>query len=284
MLPPPRPSKLGVALPASLLSEAPGLREKTLRAGIVGRSCAIFRVEEVIVYRDAEGFERDARLLVDLLNYLACPQYLRKLVYPLRPEFKYVGALPPLRTPNHPLESRVAELPPISYREGVVVERKQGTLIVEAGLDRPIEASGEGRPGDRVVVKIVKEGGGKLTATLVDRGQVPFYFGFRARLDLRSLGKVVKDSGYGFILATSRLGLPLSEALPLLREGLKRSTLVLYGSPREGLAEIAKREGLSIEDIAELTVNFIPNQGVRTVRTEEALAASLAIINFLSGH
>lgn len=236
-----------------------------------------------MVYRDAEGFDRDARLLVDLLNYLACPQYLRRLVYPLRPEFKYVGALPPLGAPNHPLESRVAELPPTSYREGVVVECRRGLLIVEAGLDRPIEVSGRGGPGDRVVVKIVKEGGG-LAATLVDRGQVPFYFGFRARLDLRGLGEVVKDCGYSFVLATSRLGLPLDEALPLLRERLREPTLVLFGSPREGLAEIVKREGLSLSDVAELTVNFIPNQGVRTVRTEEALLASLAVINFLSSH
>lgn len=283
MLPPPRRTKLGVALPASLLSEAPGLREKTLRAGIVGRACAIFRVEEVVVYRDAEGFERDARLLVDLLNYQACPQYLRRLVYPLRPEFKYVGALPPLRTPNHPLESSIAELPPVSYREGVVVEGGRGLLIVEAGLDRPIEVSGEGRPGDRVIVKVVKEEE-KVTATLVDKEQVPFYFGFRARLDLRGLSKVVRDSGYSFVLATSRLGLSLDEALPLLREGLRRPTLVLYGSPREGLMEIVKREGLSLDDVAELTVNFIPKQGVKTVRTEEALLASLAIINFLLSH
>ncbi|MCX8204098.1 MAG: RNA methyltransferase [Candidatus Nezhaarchaeota archaeon] len=283
MPPSPRLSKLGVALPASLLSEAPGLREKTLKAGLVGRACAIFRVEEVIVYRDVEGFEKEAKLLVDLLNYLACPQYLRRLVYPLRPEFRYVGVLPPLRTPNHPQEASIDELPPVSYREGVVVERRRGLLIIEAGLERPVEVSGEGKVGEHVVVKIVKEKG-EATATLVDRSQVPFYFGFKARLDLRGLSKVVKDSGYDFILATSRLGLPLSEALPSLKRGLRRATLVLYGSPREGLSEIVKREGLSLSDVAELTVNFIPEQGVKTVRTEEALLASLAIINLLSSH
>ncbi|RLF11262.1 MAG: hypothetical protein DRJ69_02095 [Thermoprotei archaeon] len=283
--PPCRSSRLCVALPASLLSEAPGLREKTLKAGLVGRACAIFRVDEVVVYKDVEGCEEDAELLVELLNYMCCPQYLRKLVYPLKPSLRYVGTLPPLRTPNHPLESRVEDLPSSSFREGLVIECRRGVLRIEAGLRRLIEVEGRARVGERVVLELRKMGKGRLKAKVIDREQVPYYFGFTAKLDLRTLSQVVaslRGSGYDFVLATSRLGRPLNEALGYLRKRLKADTLILYGSPREGLAEILRREGLSLNDIAELTINFIPHQGVETVRTEEALMASLAVVNMLT--
>jgi len=42
---------------------------------------------------------------------------------------------------------------------------------------------------------------------------------------------------------------------------------------------MAKQEGLKLEDIADFVVNTIPKQGTETVRTEEALIASLAILN-----
>jgi predicted SPOUT superfamily RNA methylase MTH1 len=38
-------------------------------------------------------------------------------------------------------------------------------------------------------------------------------------------------------------------------------------------------EGLNLADIADFTINMVPNQGTVTVRTEEALLASLAILN-----
>lgn len=256
-----------------------------MKAGLIGRACAIFRVDEVVVYKDVEGHEEDAELLVELLNYMCCPQYLRRLVYPLKPSLRYVGTLPPLRTPNHPLESRIEDLPSLSFREGVVVERKRGILLVEAGLERLIEVEGRVKVGERVVLELRKVGKKGLAARVVDRSQVPYYFGFTARLDLRALSQVVaslREAGYDFVLATSRLGQPLSEALSLLRNRLKAHTLILYGSPREGLAEILRREGLSLSDVAELTVNFVPHQGVETVRTEEALMASLAIVNMLT--
>jgi predicted SPOUT superfamily RNA methylase MTH1 len=57
------------------------------------------------------------------------------------------------------------------------------------------------------------------------------------------------------------------------------TVLVAFGAPSQGLHEIAKKEDLSLDDIADFVVNTIPRQGTETVRTEEALIASLAILN-----
>jgi len=60
-----------------------------------------------------------------------------------------------------------------------------------------------------------------------------------------------------------------------------KSVLVLFGSPHEGVFSIAKREGFRLEDVADFILNTIPLQGTETVRTEEAVFATLSILNVL---
>ena len=52
-----------------------------------------------------------------------------------------------------------------------------------------------------------------------------------------------------------------------------------FGAPLRGLHEIAQDEGLDLAKTMDFVVNTVPNQGTVTVRTEEALLASLAILN-----
>ncbi len=284
MFPPKRRVKLAVALPGSFLSEAHHLRDKTYKAGIVGRACAIFRVDEVIVYLDRPEVKEDARLLVELLEYMNSPQYLRKMLYPLKPTLRYAGVLPPLRTPNHPLESKVSKLPSSSFREGVVVKSVNDGSLVEVGLDELVKIKGvKLSPGNRVIVRLVKVRDG-VEAYLSNLHEVDYYFGFKVRLELGGLKSIAKLRRSFFILATSRLGSPLKgKVLEALKSALvDRPMLVVFGSPKEGLMQMAEREGLKLNNIADLIVNFIPHQGVETVRTEEALMATLSIINWLA--
>jgi hypothetical protein len=53
----------------------------------------------------------------------------------------------------------------------------------------------------------------------------------------------------------------------------------LFGAPSRGLHEIAKDEGLKLNELVDIIVNTIPKQGTETVRTEEALLATLAVLN-----
>jgi predicted SPOUT superfamily RNA methylase MTH1 len=54
---------------------------------------------------------------------------------------------------------------------------------------------------------------------------------------------------------------------------------VAFGAPTHGLHEIVAQENLRLEEVADFTVNTIPDQGTETVRTEEAMYASLALLN-----
>ena len=64
---------------------------------------------------------------------------------------------------------------------------------------------------------------------------------------------------------------------------MKRSerVLVAFGAPTQGLYEIAEREGVKLDDLADYVINSIPNQATETVRTEEALYATLSLLNVL---
>jgi hypothetical protein len=59
--------------------------------------------------------------------------------------------------------------------------------------------------------------------------------------------------------------------------------LVAFGAPARGLHEIVGAEGANLNNIADFVVNMIPEQGTETVRTEEALLASLAVLNVQFG-
>lgn len=79
-------SSLSVLLPSSLVSDGRSLLEKTLKLGMVARSLAIFRVEEVVIYEDRDPHVKDRRkemeLITTVLRYAETPQYLRKLLFP----------------------------------------------------------------------------------------------------------------------------------------------------------------------------------------------------------
>jgi predicted SPOUT superfamily RNA methylase MTH1 len=53
--------------------------------------------------------------------------------------------------------------------------------------------------------------------------------------------------------------------------------LVIFGSPKHGVHEIIAKEGSNVKP--EFMVNMFPNQATETVRLEEAVLGTLAILN-----
>ncbi|HIE19331.1 TPA: hypothetical protein EYP75_06355 [Candidatus Bathyarchaeota archaeon] len=86
------------------------------------------------------------------------------------------------------------------------------------------------------------------------------------------------------MIATSRRGDPVMKNAGKLLNRWKRSrwVLIAFGSPTQGLQEIIRQEKIKLERVVHFIVNTIPNQGVKTVRTEEAIYATLAALNILT--
>jgi len=278
-----REQKLTVAIPVSIVSDIPHIREKTLKIGLVGRAAAIFRVNEIVVFSDNPGADqkRDRDMIVTLLSYMETPQYLRKRLFKIKPELRYAGILPPLRTPHHPLAKRARDLKVGDYREGAIMSITDSGSIVDMGVERPALLPGQKIPvNTRVTVKVANLGK-RPRVSLADREEITDYWGYTVTSSKASFGKIAKSGAYNLVVATSKMAPSLMSVVDELAGRWKKSSKVLlaFGAPSYGLQEIVAQEKLGLDDVADFTVNTIPDQGTETVRTEEALYASLALLN-----
>lgn len=276
--------KLVLAIPVSVISDIPHMREKTFEIGFIGRAAAIFRVNEIIVYSDNAGApnqKRDRGLIAALLAYMETPQYLRKRLFKLKAELKYAGILPPLRTPHHPLERRVEKLKNGEHREGVTIAVNQKGSLVDIGVEHALLIPDKKLSlNKRITVKIIHVGKYKRL-TLTNREDIKDYWGYIVTTSKGSFGQIIKSHKYDLVIGTSKIGVPIQEVMEKLSERwLKaRNILVAFGAPSRGLQEIVAKENLSLDKLVDYTINTIPHQGTETVRTEEAIYSSLALLN-----
>ncbi|MCD6248228.1 MAG: hypothetical protein J7J17_02110 [Hadesarchaea archaeon] len=274
-----------VLLPASLTVDASNLRQKTEKVGIVGRVLAIFRVEKVCIYNDddpeVQNQEEESNLIVKLLQYMETPQYLRKLIFPRARELRYAGLLPPLRTPHHPLRDERTKIG--DYREGVVVESSDRGSVLELGLRERGVMDEKFEVGKRLTVRLGKRLPGAYRRVFpVERSEIGEYWGFEV-LRAESLVEGLEELRAEYRVGTSRYGQNLYGALELIRSSNPDSVAIALGGPNQGLHEICERQGADPSEVFNVIVNAIPDQGVETVRTEEALLATLALLNALLG-
>jgi predicted SPOUT superfamily RNA methylase MTH1 len=275
-----------VAIPASVVSDVPHLREKTHKVGLIGRALAVFRIDEVVIYSDILNIDqsRELSFISTILSYMETPQYLRKSFFGMMPELRYAGILPPLRTPHHPTRSRKKDLKVGEFREGVVVSGCKRGVFVDVGVEQPILIPNVNlRPGTRITVKIISDGENPR-AILINSNEIPIYWGYKVAVSSFPLGRIIKERAFDMVIATSRLGEPLMKVKDKLLEKWRGSKqiLIAFGSPTQGLHEIVGQEGFNLDELADFIVNTIPRQATETVRTEEALYATLAILNFLT--
>ena len=275
-----RRHRLSIAIPSSLVSEIPHLREKTGIIGHIGRAAAIFRVDDIYIYRDRPD---ESRLIGLILSYMETPQYLRRLMFGMMAELRYVGILPPLRTPHHPLRKRAEELEEGEIREGLILSSVRDSYLVDVGVDKPIRVRGKppSQTG-RATVRIIKTGSNP-EGIFIDREEVETYWGFKIHQYRGGIGRLALEGGFDLAIATSKYGVPYPIVEGQLRESWRRSRriLIAFGSPRRGLKELLRGEGLTLEEAFHYTINTIPNQGCETIRTEEAIYATLALLNLL---
>lgn len=273
-----------MAIPASLVSDTPHLREKTAKLGLVARACSIFGVREIILYPDdARRDQReDLQFCPQILSFIETPQYLRKRLFKLTPSLRFTGILPPLQTPPHGVprslrDSKIGEL-----REGVVVASSDGRLAVDVGLERTLECRGDTPIGTRLTVRLASVGK-NLVGEIIEQSKISIYWGYRVRQPKFKLGSLLEKERFDLKIGTSRYGTTILDVWSKVSSSLKNvgSILVAFGSPRLGLKEILSQEGKTPDDVFDFFVNTVPNQNVSTVRTEEAILVSLALLNVM---
>ena len=283
------------------LSSAQTHEQKNALIGTIARACAVFCVDEIVIFNDGEATirppERDGYTafrnpyyyFCRLLSYLETPPYLRKILFPMHPDFRTAGALPSLDMPHH---MKREEWKP--FREGATrgpTSNDEGDpeTWVECGMEEMLPVPGT-LNCSRVTLRMSRKGRGNYTyyAESVDsdtpREEWGYYWGYHTR-QANTLGAVFTEcpweGGYDFCIGTSERGTPLSKILgpdsptPIPPEW--NHLLIVFGGVA-GLEALLKKSpdleatgAQKVEDVFDSWVNLVPNQGSRTIRTEEAI-------------
>ena len=272
-------------------------------AGQIARALAVFRIDEVIIFNDENSDGGGNSQLENILKYLECPQYLRKDFFPIHRDLKFAGVLNPTDMPHH-LRAFEESL----YREGIVKDHKSssGNCVAFIGLQKECELDKQDlQAGLRVTVKLLSEtkkgikGMCSLTSVTTNffghasslLGQVVtprtpceengLYWGYKVR-SCSSLSSVFTKSpykgGYDFTIGTSERGQDIDQ-VGSLRDF--KHLLIVFGGVKGLEAALQVDSQLKVEDpepLFDLYLNTCPDQGSRTIRSEEAILISLSAL------
>ena len=242
---------------------------------ILLQSLAIFQADNVVIYNDDhvknEDGEMDGEFIAEILNYMNTPQYLRKQAFPIRPELKHVGILPPLRTPHHPVNSQ----PDVGdYRQGFTVKRNKKGTYVDIGMDKLAfckEQLSVKRIFDFKITKIAK----KEVIVTPDKPD-DVYWGYNVISSTKSLKNSLKLIKPNLVVETTRYGDYINSIFDELKPKLdeSKSIAILFGGPYSSIQEDVSNPNWDL-----FKINTLPGQGTETVRSEEAVVATLSLFN-----
>ena len=269
--------ELSIFIPNSFLSESKDLKIRTYKVGVLGRALAIFQADNVVIYNDDnvknEDGDNDGRFIAEVLSYMNTPQYLRKQAFPIKAELKHVGILPPLRTPHHPVNSQ----PDVGdYRQGFTVKRNKKGTFVDIGMDNLAfckEQLSVKKIFDFKITKIAK----KEVIVTPDKPD-DVYWGYNVISSNKSLKNSLKLIKPNLVIETTRYGDYIDSIFDELKHKVEEcnSIAILFGGPYSSIQEDVSGQNWDL-----LKINTIPDQGTETVRTEEAVVATLSLFNFM---
>ncbi|KAI8851454.1 putative RNA methyltransferase-domain-containing protein [Chytridium lagenaria] len=217
-LPTPRKHTVSIAITASFIEQFEKAELRTYAAGQIGRALALFCVDEVIVFPEAQAgtgktqkttdgtFESASKKKIDgvmflarILQYLETPSYLRKALFPVHRDLKFAGLMNPLEAPHHMRYEDYS-----LFREGVTTEKryKQGCLV-DCGLEREVYIERAIKPRVRVTVQLDDPSGesqekylkGTIVSPSLPREKYGIYWGFKTRV-APTISKVISECPY----------------------------------------------------------------------------------------
>lgn len=279
---PRRDFKMIVHIPSSIIDVEKGLLKKTMVAGLIGRACGIFRVDVISLYKDPDSSNRSMRFIKKILDYMRTPHYLRRFIIPLDRDLRGVGILPPLTTPNQISEE---DLDKDHVREALVTKIERKVICLEAGLESEFcfkpssrDFTGSLREGDIVLVAVSNRRIVDLIEKDVFLKNNYWSYDVAVNNSLRSSLERFRNS---LIIISTRKGSYLTEDLArsIVRDLKGKDLSIVFGSPDKDPDEIAELEGWNLNELANYSINTAPLQGVRNIRTYEALFITLSLIN-----
>ncbi|XP_054164056.1 putative methyltransferase C9orf114 [Oppia nitens] len=297
-----------IAVPFSIVENAQSAELKAYLIGQIARSLVVFNIDEIVVFDEYcsqqppitdstdNSLQYDKRRsamvqMIRILQYLECPQYLRKYLFPLQKDLQYAGLCNPLDSTHH-LKTADTDC---RYREGVVTNKpaQEGRgSHVYIGLQRDVQIDRSLRPNVRVTVRLAdncdlrrsKRLKGVAVSPDEPRELAGLYWGYQIRV-AKSLSAVFGESpyagGYDLTIGTSDRGDNVDKHLRQLPKRFNHLLVVFGGLKGIEAAHDSDESLSSVEDTRDLFdhyLNTCPNQGSNTIRTEEAILITLSAL------
>lgn len=288
-------------MPGSILDNAQSQELRTYLAGQIARAASIYNVDEIIIFDDkppaniatakvAQLGDVTARpccvQFARILQYLECPQYLRKFFFPIHNDLKHTGLLNPLDSQHH---LRIQSTFP--FREGIVSSKPHPKgSYVNAGLLNDVLVDKQLPENLRVTVKIplasqnsAKKLHGKIVSPQQPRKETGIYWGYNVRI-ANSISEIFSrspyENGYDLTIGTSDKG---EHVQKVENKSMKFNHLLIVFGGLLGLENAVENDdNLTVEDPSLLFdhyINVAPQQGSRTIRTEEAVLITMASLS-----
>ena len=285
------PYTLSILLPSSIIDNAQSKELRTYLIGEIARIIGIFKISEIIILHDKlkENSKDYLNYFVKNLQYLETPQYLRKTLFPKSEDLIMSGLMNPLESQHH---LRIDEWCP--YREGCVINRpvKEGvnSSWVNIGLKKDCKINQRLPEKTRLTIKLNEKGfdnklkyySGEPVSMSEPLEKLGLYWGYIVRV-CENFNEVFSQSiyneNYDFIIGTSDKGENYKYANYNKKKDFKHA-LIIFGGIQgiEGMFDYDEHNKKNIDNIFDLYLNTCVNQGLRTIRTEEAILISLAVI------
>ncbi|CRK94906.1 CLUMA_CG008398, isoform A [Clunio marinus] len=295
-------STVSIAISGSILDNAQSPELRTYLAGQIARAACIYNIDEIVIFDDqptgnvtttrmqtletTDGVKTARTCCIQfarILQYLECPQYLRKFFFPLHNDLKFSGLLNPLDSQHH-----LRATSEFIYREGITTNKPHPKgSFVNVGLLNDVLVNKQLAENLRVTVKLPpntelksKKLRGIVVSPSEPRRATGIYWGYNVRV-ANSISQVFSQSpypeGYDVTIGTSDKGENVQE---VETKSVKFNHLLIVFGGLLGLENAVENDDeLNVDDPSLLFdhyFNVVPQQGSRTIRTEEAVLITLS--------
>uniref|UniRef100_A0A0N5B524 Methyltransferase C9orf114 n=1 Tax=Strongyloides papillosus TaxID=174720 RepID=A0A0N5B524_STREA len=302
-----RSYSLNIAIPGSIMNNAQCPELMAYLASQVARAATLYCVDKIIIYDETsrmtdhqiksyysgdwtgEEYVKEDNVecnfhLARILEYLECPQYLRKTLFPMQKPLKFAGLMNPLDAKNH---LRADDLS-IPFREAVILResKKEGNNeICDIGLDKKLKLTEKCYlpKNTRITVEInnIDELNGKyytgnLTNPRKVRETAGLYWGYNVEI-VKSLSEVLKQN-YDSKIVVSEEGKSPRQTHFNLKKNKSNNILIVFGGFNGIKTTLESDPDLPSTDLEELfdsCITCLPDSGSNSIRTEEAILIAL---------
>ena len=246
-------------IPSTFTGEKRDQKIRIFLISQLARAIVNFRINEVGIYYDPDPkFNSHAlgRFILKILKYLNTPPYLRKVAFPKSNDFKEIGVSLPITAEYHTKKD------PYTY---VYILRRGLSNIYFTDGDTTYSIKSKIKLGKNRIFLYDKENNKliKISNAKIYMGYDVFYF----NKPFHVLSKRLKRRGY-YIIGTSRQGYDIK----LVNIPNVNKIAIAFGSFARGFEDMYN----NYKKFFDIVVNTVPDQNLKTIRTEEAVYYTLS--------